>query len=312
MSTNPFKAFIPYTVTGFSDFLDDDDLDEDSFASVDPSGGQWATVGLVPAIEHERPVIDLQGAGTLMAVRFNERILPGKVRDEMVAKEVLRLEASQGRKVSKKEYAQLRDHCEFALLPKAFIRRTVVPVIFTQEYMLVCTSSQRRADDAVAALITALGDQFVATLITCKRDMRDVLTTMATDGSRILDGDVSFYSDDSVVLKGEDKRTVRIKDKDISDADVQAFLSEAYEAVELGVSMHTGGEEKMSFVVNTGMCFKRIDNIGVKMGKGEDFFQFALLCTQAYRQMLRQWIEVCGGIVESVETTTNTDDGDEL
>lgn len=309
MATNPFKAFIPYLYVAIPNFK----RPCDAWEYDDPSGGQWSTVGLTEPIDGEGLVVSLQGAGTLMAVQFNERILPGKVRDEMLAKEVARIEQAQGRKVSKKDYAQLRDQCEFTLLPKAFIRRTKVMVLFTGTYMLICTSSQRRADDVAALLISVFGETFQPSQIAAKNDMRGVLTTLAKEGSHDLDGDVSFCADDSAVLKGAEKRTVRIKDKDISDSDVQTFIQQAYEVTELGVSMLDDGEEKMTLVIDTNLCFKRIENVGVKMGKGEDFFQFAVLCTKAYRHMLTHWMEVCGGAVEPVASSTAAaDEDDEL
>ena len=126
MTTNPYKNFIPYLV---SSDAKTDDLDLDLHRSKEPSGGQWRSIGLINALPGEGLLVDMDG-GKMMCVQFNERILPGKVRDEHLGKRVAKLEQMEGRKLSKKEYAQLREQVEFDLLPRAFVRRTNVPVIF--------------------------------------------------------------------------------------------------------------------------------------------------------------------------------------
>jgi recombination associated protein RdgC len=299
MSTNPYKSFIPYTVIGFNAAQALEAAEQ--FGSMDPSGGQWRTMGFVAPQAGEQPIIDLQGAGYLCLVQFNERILPGKVRDEQVKKVAAKLEDQQGRKVSKKEYAQLREQVEFDLLPRAFIRRTVVPVFFTlrSTWMLVCTGSQKRADDAVAVMKAAFGDAFVAWKMSTNARLPAVLTTIAKDSSYALD-DYRFDTTNCAVMKGEEKRTVRVKDKDISDSDVQAFLSEGYEVSEIGLELIEDGETdaNLEFTVTDQMIFKRVSmpNIKAATVAKDDFVGFAVLCVQSYRQMLTQFIEMGQGL----------------
>ncbi len=312
MSTNPFKAFIPYVVS-----LPDWDKIEGGHIVTDPSAGEWRRTGLVPAISGETLEIDLQGTDTLMAVQFNERILPGKVRDEELIKRVNKLQAQEGRKVSKKEYAELRQQTEFDLLPRAFIRRTVVPVLFyTQDghwRMLVCTSSQKKADDCVAVMRGVFGEELRPWQMALKRDPAASFRAMVLDtGSLTPD---TFIPNDSVVLKGADKKTIRFKDKPIEDADcLQCIESEDYRITEIGMLWDQSEQQEtpdLEFVVTENLTFKGIVAPGIKptMLK-DDQHGFAVLCMQNYKAMLRQFFTAFGPVAErpAPTSTVNVDD----
>lgn len=319
MATNPFKAFIPYLVnTARSENLED-------HVATDPSGGDWRRLGLVPAVKGEELSIDLNGAGMVMAVQFNERILPGKVRDERLQIEAARLERLQGRKVGKKEYAQLREQVEFDLLPKAFIRRTVVPVLFYKhtpgtQIMLVCTSSQKRADDAVGVLRGVFGIDLMPWKIETESSISGVLTTLASNGNADPDEEcwLHFSPLDSAVIKGENKQTIRIKDKPVESQDVQDLLAGEGQVVhELALAWcedNPGAEEPdLTFVATSNLAFKRAETIVKATDSTEDFHGFAVICLRTYRDMLAHFFDLCGGIKTrpaSGESTSGSEDDD--
>lgn len=312
--TNPFKAFVPYLAAVPAGFVSDS---SDPRAQ-DPSGGQWRTVHLTAPIKGEGLIVDLNGAGKLMAVQFNERILPGKVRDEQLQAQVKRIEAAEGRKIGKKEYAQLRDEVEFALLPRAFIRRTVIHVIFTSmkaktgespsgdmesfakhDIMLVCTSSQKRADDAVYLLAGTFGETWPARRLMPKDDVSGFLTALARGRPDYEMGDI-FNPLNAAVLKGQNKQTIRVKDKEISSNDVQALLKHNdYHVTELAVGWADGEGEDLdiTYTVSDAAIFKRVDVPGIDAETGgEDFHGFAVLCVQQYRHALAAFVTACGGL----------------
>lgn len=318
MSTNPFKAFIPYLCSSPKPgaLLP-------AHRSLDPSGGQWRTLGLVPPIKGEGDYVDLQGAGYLWAVQFNERILPGKVRDEKLQIEVARIEALEGRKLGKKDYAQLRDQVEFDLLPKAFIRRTVVPVIFVAQYLLICTSSQKRADDVIGLLLGVFGEELDPWRVSTKAETGARLKTLAIDGF-LFDEEEEverpFYPTDSIVLKGTDKKVIRVKDKLLGEQDIREMISLAeYAVTEMGVQYGVDeNEPDLSFVVTDQLIFKRLTIPDVKMTPvKEDFYAFAVLCAQTYRKMLRDFIAAFGEVTyeaagKPASSASTTDEDDEL
>lgn len=305
MSTNPFKAFIPFIVTMGEEQMEDLASRTDLPFSKDPDSGQWRTMGLVPPIKGEDGVVDLEGAGSLMAVQFNERILPGKVRDEQVAKAILKIEKLEGRKVSKKEYATIREEVEFEMLPKAFIRRTVVPVLFRKNLMLVCTSSEKRALDVVAVMSATFGlQELYPWRMTARNDVRGTLTAMAKSDD--MDLMACFELGTSAVLKGTtDKQTVRIKDISIEAGKVQSLIEGGeYRVTELGLAYWRDGtpsdpEENppdLTFSVNEHLNFKRLDlgNINASEDK-KDMYALAVICVKTFHLLLDEFVEACGG-----------------
>lgn len=321
MTTNPYKNFIPYLV---SSDAKTDDLDLDLHRSKEPSGGQWRSIGLINALPGEGLLVDMDGA-KMMCVQFNERILPGKVRDEHLGKRVAKLEQMEGRKLSKKEYAQLREQVEFDLLPRAFVRRTNVPVIFTETnwsdsslLMMICTASQKRADDVVALLTAVFGETLKPWKIEMGRPIPGSLTTLACDGflfNEHTQEECSFYPTDAAVLKGSGKKTIRIKDKDIQEHDVQTLLKQSYAVTELAIRYGEDEDAPMlTFTVNDNFVFKRVALPDVQvMPLKEDAFGFALLCAQTYVRMIREIIAAFGGMAQRPQaSTSNVDEDDEL
>ncbi len=306
MSSSPFKHFLPYLINPPAWA----DLDVEPVG--DPSGGQWSTIGFVAPFKGEPMAVDLDGSGHMMTVQFNNRILPAKVRNDVVDVRIAKLESQQGRKVSKKDYAEIRDQVEFDLLPKAFIRRSIVPVLFRQDMMLICTSSQRRADD-IAALLLGTFPDLAPWPVQTKLPPGQILTDIAYSGSR--DG---FTAHDSAVLRGEGKRTIRIKNKGIVDGDIHDLIdAEAYSVQELG--MWTGVDPDnpdVTFSVSASLAFKSAELPNIQsVSIGKDLFGFTVLCTQTFTNLVRDFVRTCGGMADRPESHTNTpatDEDDEL
>lgn len=308
MSTNPFKSFIPYFINHEHA---PDDMSDIACVARDPSGGQWAASGITIPFRGETDyVIDLQGAGRLMVVQFNERILPGKVRDEVLSKKVAKLEEDTGRPVSKKEYAAMRDEVEFDLLPKAFIRRSRVPVLFfkmpladgqTRLTMLICTSSARRADECIGVLHGFFGEDWQANPIQTVNSVRGSLTSIALDGDYTDDG-FQLIVGTNALLKGEEKRTIRVKDKRVTDSDVRQFLHEGYEAFELGLDYFdkwegSGDDPTIQFSITEKMVFKGVTLPGVKINEAKkDQHGTACIIVGTYKKMLADFIAACDGV----------------
>ncbi len=293
--SNPFKAFVPYTITESVRSALKRTFELDDHEATDPTGGMWRTVGLIQPLPGDGTLLaDLENCSAL-CVQFNERILPGKVRDETLKKRVAELEDREGRKVGKKEYAQLRDQVEFDLLPRAFIRRTNVPVIRTGQWLIVCTSSAKRADDVIALLRAIFGEDFNPQPLQLPLTgfMRDVLL----EGQVVTEDEMQFNAGCSVVLKGDDKETIRIKDKDVTEHDIFALAkSDDYLPAELEVSCARHGEEILLFNLKTSCIFTKIELPGVKATKiKEDLAGHLVLCASTYRTVLNELSAVVNG-----------------
>ncbi len=319
MSTNPYKSFIPYLVNiNYTPLVERHlPVEFEKFISKDPSGGAWGTMGLIKTFDGIY-VTELSSNRSMLVVQFNERILPGKVRNEKLQQRVEQLERMEGRKLSKKEYAQLRDETEFDLLPKAFIRRSQVPVFFNPNgQMLVCTSSQKKAD-SVIFFLSELLDHLNHWKISTDRPVEQVLSTLTVDGQRERGG-LIFEPTDAAVLKGPSRRTIRIKDRDLASAEVQALIdpdNSDYQVHELAVKCFDPDDDGdlLCFSVNDNLIFKRCVLPDVKAtAVKEDQHGLALLCAQTYEKVLEQVFAMMGGMAERpVEAKTQQEEEEEL
>lgn len=321
MKSTTFKSFIPFLLdAAFIEqiMVDIDNCTGEDFERDDPSGGSWRTVGLVRHSDDGGFFQDIDGVGKLAFVRFNERILPAAVRDEHLRALVNEIESKQGFKLSRKDFAQLKDEIEFDLLPKAFIKRSVVPVAIVRPNLLfVCTSSAKRAEDTIALLngVFDTYDNHYPRVLPIEGNPSAVLTALAVEASD------KFEAGDSAVLKGEQKRTIRVKDRDIGGEEVQALLQDGYDVHELALNWNPDDEPdpRMSFVLNDKLVFKRLrlDDLVMRshLGDGDpdsDAHAFSWLVLTQYRDMLNDMIEEMGGLKPDEKTAFNSDEDDEL
>lgn len=312
---NPFKAFTAFKVNGETNVcpfvaikdgltsvaLDNvDDLEQ--WLTHDPSGSEWATRGLVPATTEGDYFHDLDGAGYLFALQFNERILPGKVIQERVNKLAEALQEREGRKLGRKEFAELRDEVEQQLLPTAFIRRSTVYGLFTPDHrMYLFTGSVRKTDEMLAFIVGMFSNMecpFGAQSYNIE-NMVGVLTGIALAGSSDL------VATDKGVFKGDGTETIRVKDKDFSSTDVQAILKQGYRVHELGMALlDEFSEPNISFVLTKALYFKGVamsDTKTVDVESSSDFHGLAWLVAKEYGHLFNQ-------VLAAVEHATGEDE----
>lgn len=273
-STFKFKAFIPAIASRtVFDQLRNSQIDfsdkHENFIARDPEPTQWRSHGFIPVWPASDDYVHKIASGMyLMMFQINERNLPGKVRDEHLSTLLDKFKEREGRPVGKKDYAMLKEQAEFDLLPKAFIRRSVVPIIFNDKnnLVLVGTSSAKRRDDTVAVMIGLFGinsDSVAFYDVSPKQDLVSSLTLAAKEGqSGETQGEGYFYTTASAVLRGEGKRTIRIKDKAIEDGDVQDLINvHDYQVHELGLSYDPNEKQEdvlCTFSITDKLAFKAL------------------------------------------------------
>ena len=264
-----FSAFVPVLASpAVFDWLRQPSVDPEAieaFMATDPAPTSWRSQGLCNTFSGYA-LHTIEPGKWLMQLQFNERILPGKVRDEFLSKRVAEFDERVGRKPGKKDYAMLKEEVEFELLPKAFIRRSQVPIIFLgkQRMVLIGTSSPKRADE-VMALLHGFFDNMTKSethwfSLTPVGNIVECLGFIAKGGVSA-DNEDNFFVADSAVLRGTEKQTIRIKDKDIGGHDVQELLKQQYDVHELAFAYDPNGNEDeplASFTFSDKMVFKRL------------------------------------------------------
>jgi recombination associated protein RdgC len=307
MASNPFKNVAAFRVERnvFNDLkkYSGGNLDAhlETFVAADPAGGAWRTMGLAP-IGREL-LVDIESSAFIMLVQFNERILPAKVRDEHLRKRVELLIELDG-KCSKKEYAELRDEVEFELLPRAFIRRTLVHCMFIKDWLFVFSASQKKIDECCGVLKGAFEtlSKFTPVPFNVNRDVGNALTAFVTTDIA-LGENLTLHN--SAVLKGADKRTVRIRERDIAAHEVQSLAKQDYKVSELGLTFLDDGEPRLAFRLDDSLRMRgctfadgtrMADGAGLSPGDRAAAFQsFAWIVALTYPQALLAVAAEMGG-----------------
>lgn len=277
--------------------------------STDPTGGDWATLGLVPPIDDVNLVHDLDGAARLLMFRINERKLPGSVRDEELSKRIKALVEQSGLPITKHDYARLKDEVVDELLPKAFITRTLVPVLVYPDMLLICQTSQKKIDDVLRMLFELARVnatvKFEPDYFRYEMGIPTVLKALATDDRGFENMD-NMHAGEAMKLKGEDKRAITVKDRDAAGYEVQALIeSDEYEVVELriGWAAHAADDPQVHFTLTERGYFKGIllGAVALRDISKEDKHATAWITAKTYRHLLTDVTEALGGLQELKE-----------
>lgn len=281
----------------------------------DPSGGDWATIGLTAPIDDVNLVHDLDGVARLVMMQLNERALPGAVRDEEVNKRVKALVERSGLPITKHDYARLKDEVTEELLPKAFIRRTLIPVLVYPHMLLICHSSQKKIDDTLRVLFELARVnatvKFEPDYYRYEMGISTILKALATD-DRDFDGLDNMHAGVAMKLKGEDKRTITVKERDAAGHEVQALIeSDEYEVVELriGWAAHAADDAEVHFTLTDRGYFKAVvlGAVALRDISKEDKHATAWITAQTYRHLLVDTTAALGGLQKPVEKKVNAD-----
>lgn len=272
------KAFIPFAVNDAlykwcRRAVKDSDAALEAvkhFLDRDPGDNEWNHLGLAAVMPGEDAIVhDLDGAGFLFMYRWAERKLPASVRDEELKKRYDALVEKEGRALNKREFAQLREDVEVALLPKAFIVPKLIPVIVTAKRLFVCTSSATMCEKIMTHLQrmcetrTKKIELHWSDLMTAVSPSQ-MLTQIVREGFGDVPTDDDFYMipAKAAVFKGDNKNTVRVKDRDLSHEEFKTIVNSGdYSVTELAMRLELESELLLNFTLTDKLIFK-----GIKLG----------------------------------------------
>lgn len=214
------------------ELLNHEDLADtlEAFPPVDPEASAWRRVGFGKPDHFGESVIFDNGLGArVFFVEARERVLPGRVIKRAVAEKIGEIERRENRKASRKEYAQIKDAVTADLLPHAFIKASGVHMMVCGVYLFIESTSTKVCDEALDLLRTACdpngdeddgpGGPIELKLLEAK-DAGRWLKSLALGTEN-----VSFKKLDSVVLQGEHKAMIRVKDLDLEDDNIVELVT---------------------------------------------------------------------------------------
>jgi recombination associated protein RdgC len=189
----------------------------------------------------------------LVAMRRQERLLPGSVVTEAVAERVAEIEQAEMREVARRERTQLREELLAEMLPKAFTRSRVVRAYIdaAEGWVVIDAGSDKAAEELLGLLRESLGSFPVKPLepqvVAAERLSNWIRSGQAADG---------FELEDSCVLQdAEDSRsTVRCRGLDLSAPEIRNHLDTGKRAVSLGINW----KERLSLLLGEDLSLKRL------------------------------------------------------
>lgn len=197
-------------------------------------------------------VHEIQSHRLLSALR-QERLLPASVVKEEVDELVADIEASESRKVTRKEKTALKEQVTEDLLPRAFVRSQKVDLWWDVNGQMIGinASSRTRAEDILDLLRETLGSLKVTPLSSQTLPIRAMTTWLGDAASRPAD----LQLGDQVELKAKgDDGVLRARQVDLDSDEIQQLLESGRQASKLAVSL----EGRLSFVLHDDLALKSL------------------------------------------------------
>ena len=209
----------------------------------------WTT----PFGRHSENLLQVAEGYWLVALRKEERILPGSVIKEALAEKVEEIEARDARKVYKKERDTLKDEIVMSLLPRAFTRTqtTLACIAPAEGWIAVDSSSNKRAEDLLNLLRESTGSLPVRPL-NVKMAPAACMTEWVKQGAApegLVIGDECELRDTH-----EDGGVIRCKRQDLASDEIQQHLAVGKQVSQLALTW----QEKVSLTLDDKIAVKRL------------------------------------------------------
>lgn len=218
-------------------------LAEKSFAEILQL--QTRSVGFVPPVDGCGLVAEFPG-GLAFRVRIDEKIIPASVVQRDLVEVIENILEFEGRKVGKKERAELKEGIYINLAAHAFARTAMITCFYeiATMYLIVPTTSKRLSDIVLSQLVQAVGS--VKTTTINVSGIQSGLTTRLTTWLQDAGGtDVfgAFEPCGEVALSQEKRRvTVKMGDLQAATSGLNEALASGFRVTSLGFT-HKGETE---------------------------------------------------------------------
>lgn len=215
------------------------------------SSNEESTAGWVSP-SNSSLLVHSQGEHWLLKLKIEERILPASVVREQLTEEIEALEATENRRIGRKERQNLADELRLSLLPKAFTRSRYVWVWLDgkNNRILLDTTTDKQAELALNLLREGLGSLPVMPLntqLTPAHVMTEWVTEKPPKGIELLD---------TCELRDakDDKAIMRCRGQDLASDEIQQLLTAGQRVTQLGLSW----QDQISFTLTDTLILKSL------------------------------------------------------
>ncbi|WP_273428767.1 recombination-associated protein RdgC [Chitinibacter tainanensis] len=263
-------------------------------ASMDMESHGW-----VPPARHEPESYALaRQEAVLVALKSEEKVLPAAVIKDELDYRVQQIEASENRKVGRKEQRELKDRIVEELTPRAFTRSRVQRALIDLEQglVLVDAASAAKAEFLLSTLRETLGSlptRLIDTEISPAAAMTDWLTTTPPDA-------LSLGQDAELKAPGDEGSIARFKRQVMDCPEVRQHLDTGKIATRLSLAFG----ERLTFTLTEALEIKSLAMLDVLKDELKDMdaetqdalfeSQFALLVGEL-RGFIPELLAALGG-----------------
>lgn len=239
------------------------------------------------------------GGHWLIALGFEQRLLPSSVVKQEAEERAEDIAAQQGYKPGRKQMKELREQIMQEFLPRAFTRRRKVHAWIDPAggWLGIDASSQTRAEDVLEALRQAM-DSLPLALLRTERSPTSAMADWLAGG----EAPAGFTIDQDCELRSvsEDKAAVRYVRHTLEGDEVRGHLESGKLPTRLALTF----DDRLSFVLTDKLEIKRLDFLDVVKDKVEEsgaedaraiFDAGFMLMAAELANMLPALIEALGG-----------------
>ena len=293
-----FKNALTFTFTAATplDLLSAEvSLGKQVFAPCEPT--QDKSVGWVPPRGPEHgALIESVGGQWIAKFQIETKAVPGEVVKRKLAELAAQIEQTQGRKPGKKESRELREAIVHELLPMAFPKTASVWVWIDRERgrIVLDTSSQGKADEAVTALVRAIDGINIGLLNTQVSPQAAMTSWLFGTPDQWPE---HFAAGRHVELRSSDeaKALVKFDRHHLDDEQMRLHIGQG----KLPTKLALDWEGRVSFVLTEGGALRKIDYLdGVLDGRHEEESGFdadVAIATGELGQLIDHLTEAMGG-----------------
>ncbi len=249
----------------------------------------------------------------LLKLRIESKSVPGGVVRQALDERVAQIEASTGRKPGKKEKRELKDEIVLALLPQAFPRQAsvLVWIDLTQRRLMLDTTSQGKADEAVSALLKALPGLQLAPVQTLTSPQAAMTGWLLATHPEEWPDSLCVERECTLKATGDDAASIRYVRHPLANDDVRKHVSEGKLPTQLALSW----DGRVGFVLTETLQLRKVQFLdGVmdtseKDGAEDRFDADVVLATGLLSPLLDCLVLSLGGEMTSGEAVASPEPG---
>lgn len=209
---------------------------------------------VAPLGKHGEQLVHSTNGYHLIALRKEEKLLPGSVVKELVAERVDALEQEQHRKLRKQEKDEIKEQVLLEMLPQAFSknRRSFAYLAPQDGVLVVDAGSAKQAEDLASHLRKALGSLPVRPPAV---EQAPAFTFTGWLAETIdLPGSITLGTECELKDPGEDGGVVRCKGLDLQGDDIRTHLDAGMQVTKLALTW----DDNVSFVLDEELGIRRL------------------------------------------------------